>query len=247
VVRRSAFTEMVAVPASGRVYSQIRRALLSDCAPSGRLRLDALAGWLQDVAYLDVDDAGLAPLAVWVVRRTRMCVNRFPRFGEHLTVRTFCSGLGKMWAERRTIVSSDVSGEGDVEAVSLWVHLDPVSRRPIPLTDEEITTYGGAAASRRITARLRHRAAESLQGRRWTFRAVDCDIAAHVNNAVYWQPLEEELLSGPEPGRIDVEIEFRSPAQPGEMTLVSEGDTRWIIGADGMTHASIVVAEMEAD
>ena len=39
---------------------------------------------MQDVAYADVDDAGVADHAVWVVRRMRIKVNHFPRFGDHL-------------------------------------------------------------------------------------------------------------------------------------------------------------------
>ncbi len=65
-----------------RAFHQPRRPGFADCAPSGRVRLDALACWLQDVAYADVQDAGLEQAAVWVVRRTRIRVNRFPRFGE---------------------------------------------------------------------------------------------------------------------------------------------------------------------
>jgi hypothetical protein len=37
-----------------------------------------------------------------------------------------------------------------------------------------------------------------------------------------------------------VEIEFRSPAQPGEKLVLSDGARRWIVG-DGETHASIVM------
>jgi len=47
----------------GRVFSLTRRPLLGDCAPSGRVRLDAIARWLQDVAYTDVEDAGLHEVA----------------------------------------------------------------------------------------------------------------------------------------------------------------------------------------
>jgi acyl-ACP thioesterase len=85
-----------------RAYRQPRRPGFADCAPSGRVRLDALARWLQDVAYDDVEEAGLERVAVWVVRRTRLRVNRFPRVGERFELTTFCSGLGRMWAERRT-------------------------------------------------------------------------------------------------------------------------------------------------
>jgi acyl-ACP thioesterase len=130
-----------------------------------------------------------------------------------------------------------------VEAVSLWVHLDPASRRPAPLTAEEFETYGEAAAGRRVTARLRHQAPVSAtETQRWTFRATERDLAGHINNAAYWQPLEEELLGGGEPDRIDVEMEFRNAAQPGEKLVLSDGDRRWIVGGDGDVHASVVLA-----
>jgi acyl-ACP thioesterase len=225
-----------------RAFSQPRRPGFADCAPSGRVRLDALACWLQDVAYGDVQDAGLERAAVWVVRRTRIRVNRFPRFGEHFALTTFCSGIGRMWAERRTDIVTEDRADGappDVQAVSLWVHLDAERWRPSPLTESEMTTYGGMP-SRRVSARLRHPTPDSFNGGAlWTFRATECDIADHVNNAAYWQPLEEELLAGSEPEQLDVEIEYRAPAQPGAKRVVSNGNYRWIVGDDDELHASI--------
>ena len=96
-----AFTELVPLPAKGRVYEGTAKPGLADCAPSGRVRLDTIARWLQDVAYGDVADAAVADVAVWVVRRTRIRVERFPRFGELCRLQTFCSGFGRAWAERR--------------------------------------------------------------------------------------------------------------------------------------------------
>ncbi|MGZ4272287.1 MAG: acyl-[acyl-carrier-protein] thioesterase [Solirubrobacteraceae bacterium] len=227
-----------------RAFSQSRQPGFADCAPSGRVRLDALACWLQDVAYADVEDAGLERAAVWVVRRTRIRVHRFPRFGERFMLTTFCSGIGRMWAERRTdIVSAAVNGAApvmpDVEAVSLWVHLDAEHWRPTPLTADEMQTYGGTP-ERKVSARLRHPGPESVAGGvPWTFRATECDIADHVNNAAYWQPLEEELLAGEDPERIDVEIEYRAPAQPGVKRVLGDAGYRWIVGDEEELHASI--------
>jgi acyl-ACP thioesterase len=258
-VRASSFTELVALPERGRVFTAAARPGLADCAPSGRIRLDAVARWLQDIAYDDVEDAGVAGAAVWVVRRTRIRVARFPRFGERFSLKTFCSGFGRAWAERRTTIapateadpgprragdsdSRPESGLTAVEAVSLWVHLDPATRRPAPLTPEEIEIYGEAAAGRRVTARLRHQAPNSAAAtQRWTFRATERDLAGHINNAAYWGPLEEELLDRGEPDEIDVEMEFRNPAQPGEKLVVGDGSRRWILSGDGDVHASVVL------
>jgi acyl-ACP thioesterase len=235
---------LVAVPEHGRVYSQDIRPLLSDCAPSGRARLDAIARWLQDVAYEDVEDAGLAAAAVWVVRRTRIVVNRFPRFAERLTAHTFCSGIGRAWAERRTTIAR--AGEPEIEAVSLWVHLDPADWRPMPFGADEIAVYGEAAAGRKVSARLKHPAPpEGAAATAWSFRASECDVANHVNNAAYWVPFEEELLAsngsvGPE--RLDVELEYRIPAQPGGKRILASGDRRWIVGPDADVHASLLIS-----
>jgi acyl-ACP thioesterase len=233
-----------------RAFAGPAYAGIADCAPSGRVRLDALARWLQDVAYLDVLDAGLESVAVWVVRRTRIRVNRWPRFAERFELTTFCSGLGRMWAERRTDIRRPGVGVPDVEAVSLWVHLDPERRLPFPLTEAEVSAYAGSEAPRRVTARLRHPLppASPGTGSAWTFRATESDLADHVNNAAYWQPLEEELLGRDvDPGPVDIELEYRAPAQPGVKRWLAAGDVRWIVG-DGSVggeqelHASFLLA-----
>jgi acyl-ACP thioesterase len=241
-----ALTQLVAPPTRGRVFAAERRAGFGDCAPSGRIRLDGLARWLQDVAFDDVADAGLAFSAVWVVRRTRISVRRFPRFAESYRLQTFCSGLGRMWAERRTSIARTGEALADVEAVSLWVHLDARSWRPCPLAQAEVDAYGAAYGSRRVSARLRHptppgTAAERL---RFSFRACDCDIAGHVNNAAYWTVLEEELLAdpgAPEPQGMEIELEHRAPAQPGETLVLGEGSRRWIVSPTGELHASLLL------
>ncbi len=232
--------DFIAAPERGRTFTQAVRPGLADCAPSGRMRLDALARWVQDVAYADVEEAGVANHAVWVVRRTRIRVERFPRFGEPFTALTFCSGLGRMWAERRTAITPEAGAGADVQAISLWVHLDPASRRPTPLTDVELAAYREAAGERHVTARLRHPArGASTSSRTWTFRATECDLAGHINNAAYWQPLEEKLLAGPDPERVDAEIEFRAPAQPGPKAVQLDETRMWIVGDSGETHATV--------
>jgi acyl-ACP thioesterase len=131
-----------------------------------------------------------------------------------------------------------------VETVSLWVHLHPETWRPVPFTEEEAALYGASAEGRRVTARLRHPQPGVAEARStWVFRASELDIAGHINNAAYWEPLEEELLGGDEPAGVDAEIEYRSPAQAGKKLVLRAGSHRWIVSEDGETHASILLAE----
>jgi acyl-ACP thioesterase len=225
----------------GRVFRHRAVAGLGDVTPSGRARLDAIARWLQDAAWADVVDSGIPDGGVWVVRRLELAVERFPRFWEPLEVATFCSGTGPLWAERRTTVHGE--GGGHVEAVALWVHLDPDGARPRPLPEGFEAVYGAAAGGRRVRARLRHPPAPPADAATapWAFRAADLDLAGHVNNAVYWAALEEEL-GGADPGAgFRAAVEHRTPGAQGDARVAAAGPQRWILDAGGAVLATLAL------
>jgi acyl-ACP thioesterase len=176
-----------------------------------------------------------------VLRRLRLCVERFPRFGAALEVETFCSGTGSLVAERRSTVR-DGAGAA-VQALALWVHLDADGTHPRPLPRGFEAVYGASAAARRVRARLRHPAAPPAGApvRPWRFRAADLDLAGHVNNAVYWQVLEEEL-AGSEPAALDAEIEHRAAADAGDAEIAAADGMRWV-SAGGAVVATIRVPD----
>ena len=212
---------------------------IADAGGEGRVHLDAIARWLQDVAAADLRDAGFEEAGVWVLRRARIRVEAFPRWDEEATLSTFCSGIGRFTAERRTTI---LAATAKVEAVALWVWLDAESLRPRRFPPEFVEVYAQSAAGREPNSRLRHsEPPDDCESRRWRFRASDVDVAAHVNNSHYWAPLEEETaVSARE--QLDAEIEYRDPAQPGEFVVLSSAAQRWITGPAGRIHASILVA-----
>jgi len=232
-------SELVPEPASGRVFERTIRPGIADVTGSGRARLDAIARWIQDVAYLDSVDAGFEGYGAWIVRRLRIRAERFPRFGEDLALRTFCSGIGRFCADRRTSISGE---SARVEAVGLWICLDPERLRPMRFSPEFVDAYAESAAGRVTNVRLRHPDPPDGAERdgAWTFRATDLDGADHVNNSHYWGPLERDLAGGAEPEAIDAEIEYREPCQPGEVAILRDGGTSWVTSPDGVLHASIV-------
>ena len=75
--------EFVELPARGRVFRGRRRVHLGDVDAGGRLRLEALARYLQDVATDDADDARLSERrGVWVLRSSDLEITgvaRVPR------------------------------------------------------------------------------------------------------------------------------------------------------------------------
>jgi acyl-ACP thioesterase len=210
---------------------------IADADASGRCRLDAMARWLQDVAYADVVDAGFESGA-WIVRRLRIKAETFPRFGEDLVLRTFCSGIGRFSAERRTSIRGEAAV---VETVALWICLDPARERPMRFPPEFISVYEQSAGGREANVRRRHPAPpDDAERSAWQFRASEMDPAGHINNSHYWAPLEEQLAAGPEPDAIDAEIEFRDPAMPGEVSVLRSGRSMWIASGEAQIHASLL-------
>lgn len=231
-------TELVAEPATGRVFERTLMPGIADAVGGERVRCDAIARWLQDVAYADLLDAGFDEGGIWLLRRLRLRIEAFPRFGERLAVRTFCSGLGRFSAERRTTVRG---AAGSVEAVALWIWLDERGK-PVRFPSRFLELYGESAGERGAAVRLRHPEPPAAGERSdWSFRAADVDVAGHVNNSHYWAALEERF-AGTAPDAVDAEIEHRESAQPGALSMVAERDGIWFEGRDGVVHASIQLA-----
>jgi acyl-ACP thioesterase len=200
--------DLVERPASGRVFAGSRRVRLADVSPAGRLRLDAAARFLQDLSADDTADSALPDAEAWVVRKTVIVVAAFPRYLEPMALATWCSGTGSHWAERRISIRGEEGGA--IEAATTWVHFDAGTGRPsrIPVGFEAI--YGEASGGRRVRARLDQPDAvpAGAAGFRWPLRFTDFDVLDHVNNAAYWQIVEEALA-----GRRDLRAPLRAELQ----------------------------------
>jgi acyl-ACP thioesterase len=213
--------------------------MLADVSPARRARLDAIARWLQDAAYADFLDSELDGGGAWIVRRLALRVRRFPRLLDPVEVTTFCSGTAPLWAERSSLVAS--AGEVVADAVAVWVHLHPDGARPKPLPAGFHEVFGPSAMGRRARARLRHPPVppDGAATRPWWFRAADLDLAGHVNNAVYWEALEEELVAEEPAAGLAAEIEYRAPAGAGGALVAADGPRRWICDAAGTVVATL--------
>lgn len=207
---------LVSIPPKGRVFGTDRRVRFGDISPSGRARFDALAQYVQDIAWDDTTDTGLADEGAWVVRRSVFEVHRPATFRELLRMRTFCSGLGSRWAERRVALEGDAGA--DVQSVSLWVRIDPDTGRPRALTQPFREVYAESTDGRRVSAKLRHDVTPPAGAtcESWSLRFADFDPLGHVNNAASWA-IVEDVRAGVDdlapPYR--AELEYRDPIERG--------------------------------
>ena len=238
-------------PTHGRTYSRERRVRLGDVTPKGRLRLDATARYLQDIATDDALDGSYDDPHGWVVRRTEMWVHHFPKYLDDLALTTWCGGVGSHWAERRTRIT--IAGEPDappaIEAAALWVRVDLNTLRPLQLSDRFRELIGEAAAGRKVSARLLvgrnvPTDVQSVPRVNVPLRFSDFDAIGHLNNAVYWEPLEE-YLGGHRERRapLHATVEHHRSVEPGAVMTVStyELDSRVVLHLrDGDETASLI-------
>jgi acyl-ACP thioesterase len=205
----------IPVPDQGRTFSTTRRIRLSDMDAHGRLRLDAVARFLQDVAIDDVQETGWGmPEHLWFVRRIRIDVLTPFLEDREVVLTTWCSGVAAIAAGRRWSAAGDAGGRLEVDSV--WIHLD-ADASPARIADFGV--YAEAASGRPVSTKLAlpdpPADAERVV---WPLRASDVDLHGHVNNAVYWQAVEERLpLLAIDPRRpLRAELDYRRPIDLGE-------------------------------
>ena len=83
-------------------YSSPQKVRLGDVTTQGRLRMDAVARYLQDIAVDDAAQAHLPDGRGWILRRMTVDIRRLPTIYEELVLETFPTGVGGRWAERTT-------------------------------------------------------------------------------------------------------------------------------------------------
>jgi acyl-ACP thioesterase len=232
-------------PSVGRIFRTCYRIRLSDMDATGRLRLDAIARFLQDAATDDVEETGWgAPEHLWVLRSVRIDVLA-PLVGAGaVDVVTWGSSFSALAAGRRWSLVRD-SG-GSVEVDSTWIHLGPDARpaRIGPGFDGYAEAAGGRVASTKLTLVP----PVAVSRTTWPLRATDVDLMGHVNNAAYWAAVEHRLavlgheLSRPLRGRLD----YRHPIDLGEeVELVEDAhDSRYDV-AFGVGDVVKAVARVE--
>jgi acyl-ACP thioesterase len=183
---------LVPIPRTGRTFTSDRRIRLSDRDATGRLRLDAVARYLQDVAMDDVDETGWgSPDHLWVMRHIRIEVLTPSIEDDHVELTTWCSGTAAVAAGRRMSLAGDRGGR--VEIDSAWIHLGP-DARPARIVDFGL--YADAAGERAVSTRLELPVPQSDGARAfWPLRVTDVDLLGHVNNAAYWHAVEQRLLT----------------------------------------------------
>jgi acyl-ACP thioesterase len=232
--------EFVPIPESGRTFSARRRVRLSDMDSRGRVRLDTIARYLQDVAIDDVQETGWGmPDHLWFIRSIRLDVLVPFLDDREVELVTWSNGLATIAAGRRWSVTGDGGGHAEVDSV--WIHLGPDER---PARIDGFGLYAESAQGRTVSSKLLLPDPPGDAERViWQVRVTDIDRHGHVNNAAYWQAVEERLARrGADPADpLRVRVEYRHPIDPDDAVSLLEYPA-----ADGFGLAFVTAAGVKS-
>jgi acyl-ACP thioesterase len=186
---------------------------------SDSMTLDSIFNFFQEAAISHAENLGVGREAmartnqVWLLSRMSVQVDRRPKYGETVTVRTWPRGAEKLFTRRDyDILGAD--GKAAVRASSSWIIVDIIKRRPMrpqaivdtmPLNDGldalPCAVNGDAAVSLEENPSLQ-KCREHLP------LYTDVDYNGHVNNISYIRWIEDainpELLEQAKQMRLDI-------------------------------------------
>ena len=161
----------------------------------------------------------------WVLSSWQVEIERYPRFGEKILVRTWSCGFEGLYGYRNFCME-DGKGEIAVRAYTVWVYMDLEKGRPAKVDPEEAARYGCGEplamepASRKVRMPKEAEAMPDFPVRRYHI-----DTNEHVNNCQYVQMALECI---PHPEEIaKMRAEYKKSAVFGEQIYpryAKEGD-----------------------
>lgn len=193
----------------------------------GSLAVGSLCDYLQEAAG---SHAGVFGVSVshlmerdltWVLARLRLRVQRLPSAGERLQVRTWPSGVERLFALRDFQVL-DADGAVVASALSAWLIINTATRRPARL--QSVFDPPDAGVPHALEIGVEKLPEDARAGRETSIvvRLSDLDANEHVNNARIAEWIVEG--AGPEIFRLSrlsaLDIDFLAETRHGD-TVVS--------------------------
>jgi acyl-ACP thioesterase len=212
------------VPARYRDSFRIRAA---ETDLYGRLQSRTLCMLLQEAATAHAAALGVAVETLlerdvaWVLAELRVAMSSWPQTGDTVTIETWPSAAGRTLTERRFRLA-DADGKTIGSALTLWLVMDTVRRRPGRLPGFVLEAVGRVVGDAQPDALGSLPELEAIDHERaLSVRYGDLDMVHHANNAAFveWaaECVPETLRDACDPS--EIEIRFLSECRLGDAVL----------------------------
>ncbi|MCH5644613.1 MULTISPECIES: acyl-[acyl-carrier-protein] thioesterase [unclassified Gordonia (in: high G+C Gram-positive bacteria)] len=215
-----------------RYFEGEYRVRTGDVDQEMRVRLDAVARYLQDVANDNIEVTEFRDTdPFWIVRRTIIDVIRPISWPAGFTAQRWCGALSTRWTNMRVRLQADHETNrfnpdqrepGLIETEAFWINVNEQGM-PSRLTDDAFEMLSAMTDEHRLRWKSMNPdkapAADDIElpDRPHVLRITDFDPFKHLNNAAYLEAVEDELVDHPD--LVDVPhravIEYLRPIVPG--------------------------------
>ena len=255
-----------------RFFETDFRVRTDDVDQEMRVRLDAIARYLQDAANDNLAATEFAETApYWIVRRTIIDVLEPITWPSDFHVERWCGASSTRWTNMRVRLTAESQTNrfnpeprpnGHVETEAFWINVNEQGM-PSRITDSALELLNSMTDEHRLRWKAMNpekapAAGEvDLPDREHVLRVTDFDPFRHLNNAAYLEAVEDELTGHTD--LIDVPhraiVEYLRPITPGTpITLRRKRDAEvlylWMLipgsGGEEVVAASITVAKLPA-
>ena len=237
-----------------RFFEGTYRVRTGDVDQDMRVRLDAVARYLQDVANdnIEATDFGASD-PFWIIRRTIIDVIRPFSWPAGITAQRWCGALSTRWTNMRVRLTADHETNrfnpderqpGLIETEAFWINVNDQGV-PSRISDDMFEQISAMTDVHRlrwksINPEKAPVASEvDLPDREHVLRITDFDPFKHLNNAAYLEAIEDELVDHQDliDGPHRAVIEYLKPIVPGTRLMlrrVREADRLlvWILIGD---------------
>jgi len=190
---------------------------------SDSITLNAVLNFFQEAAISHAENLGVGREAmartgqVWILSRMSVQVDRRPRYGETVTVRTWPRGGEKLFALRDFDIR-DADDRPAVRARSCWLIIDMEKRRPLrPQSIMDSLPQNEGMDS--LPAAIGLAELSSLQKtHEWRALYSDVDYNGHVNNVSYIRWIEDAIDPAllEQAAQMRLDINYLNEVLPGE-------------------------------
>ncbi|MEP9390961.1 MULTISPECIES: acyl-[acyl-carrier-protein] thioesterase [Gordonia] len=215
-----------------RYFEVDYRVRTGDVDQDMRVRLDAVARYLQDVANDNIEATDFGDTdPFWIVRRTIIDVIRPFSWPAAVSAQRWCGALSTRWTNMRVRLTADhetnrfnpdAREPGLIETEAFWINVNDQGM-PSRLTDNAFEMLSAMTDEHRLRwksmnpEKAPNPEVLELPDRVHVLRSTDFDPFKHLNNAAYLAAVEDELLDHGDliDGPHRLIVEYLRPIVPG--------------------------------
>ena len=205
------------------MYEMNIRVRYSEINKQKQVDLSQIVNYFQDCSTFHSEDVGygidvLEELGkVWFLCGWQVEVERYPKFGEKLTIATWPYDRNDLYAYRN-FVMIDEKGNTIAKANSIWFLVDIGTEKPVRITENDVIMYGmEEKLSMNYSQRKIKIFGELEQREGFPILKAHIDTNGHVNNSQYIQFAQEYIPS--DFVITSMRVDYKKAAKLGEQVI----------------------------